>query len=150
MELILGSILVFGVWGSLAVILLGIVLCFANADHYRGGEGALAALTTPESAHINTIAEVFSGLVRFDGPSIVMLGVVILISTPAVRVAVSMIVYMRQRDRTYVLLTGAVLLLLLFGYFKKQDKPLPTSAQPTAEAVDREASQSVQETHIAP
>ena len=43
-------------------------------------------------------------------------GLLLLILTPVVRVAVSILAFRAQRDRTYVLITSAVLVLLLLSF----------------------------------
>jgi uncharacterized membrane protein len=47
------------------------------------------------------------------GQSIAMLGILLLIATPVVRVAISVVLFAAQRDRRYVLITAVVLALLL-------------------------------------
>jgi uncharacterized membrane protein len=42
-----------------------------------------------------------------------MLGILLLIATPVVRVAISVVLFAVQRDRRYVLITAVVLALLL-------------------------------------
>jgi uncharacterized membrane protein len=133
-ERILGSLLAWGVWGSLIVIIIGAILCFTRDHAYDATPGAVKALIAPQAANIDSLGKVFSGIVALNGQAIMMAGAVLLISTPALRVAVSLVVYMRQRDRAYTLLTATVLILLLWGYFKKQDKPLEIAPRPTPTA----------------
>jgi uncharacterized membrane protein len=47
------------------------------------------------------------------GRGLIQLGVLLLIATPVARVAVSLVAFLRQRDRTYALVTAFVLLVLL-------------------------------------
>jgi uncharacterized membrane protein len=57
------------------------------------------------------------GIVRaaaaFRGRGLIQLGLLLLIATPVARVAFSLVAFVLQRDRTYVMLTAFVLLLLL-------------------------------------
>ena len=57
------------------------------------------------------------GIVRaaaaFRGRGMIQLGLLLLIGTPVARVAFSLVAFVLQRDRTYVILTAVVLLLLL-------------------------------------
>jgi uncharacterized membrane protein len=134
-ERLLGTLLQWGVWGSLVIILIGAVLCFARDPAYQPQPFAVEWLIAPQSAYYDSIGKVLSGILRLEGQAVMMAGAVLLISTPALRVAVSLLIYMRQRDRAYTLLTAAVLLLLLWGYFKKQDKHIdaPPSGVPRLE-----------------
>jgi uncharacterized membrane protein len=47
--------------------------------------------------------------------SIVQLGLLLLIATPVARVALTLVAFILQRDRTYVGVTALVLALLLYG-----------------------------------
>jgi uncharacterized membrane protein len=47
--------------------------------------------------------------------SIVQLGLLLLIATPVARVAFTLVAFVLQRDRTYVVVTSIVLALLLYG-----------------------------------
>ncbi|HVS34477.1 MAG TPA: DUF1634 domain-containing protein [Gemmataceae bacterium] len=51
------------------------------------------------------------------GRGLIQLGVLLLIATPVARVAFSVYVFARQRDRLYVAVTLAVLVLLLISLF---------------------------------
>jgi uncharacterized membrane protein len=52
-----------------------------------------------------------------DPRAIIQLGLVLLIGTPVARVALTLVAFVIQRDRLYVLLTTVVLALLLYGLF---------------------------------
>ena len=47
------------------------------------------------------------------GRAIIQLGLLLLIATPVARVAFSLVAFLRERDRAYVLITSFVLALLL-------------------------------------
>lgn len=46
---------------------------------------------------------------------VIQLGLLLLVATPIARVALSLVAFMRQRDRRYVLITAIVLAILLFS-----------------------------------
>jgi uncharacterized membrane protein len=46
---------------------------------------------------------------------VILLGLLLLVATPIARVALSLVAFMRQRDRRYVLITAIVLAILLFS-----------------------------------
>ena len=52
---------------------------------------------------------------QMRGEAIVTLGLLVLMATPVMRVAVSVVAFIRHRDRTYALITVAVLCLLLLS-----------------------------------
>ena len=68
-----------------------------------------------QPSHVTTVGGILRGALELRSESIVQLGVVILIATPIIRVAFTFVVFLLQRDRIYVAITGVVLALLLFG-----------------------------------
>ena len=55
------------------------------------------------------------GIASLGGRSIIELGLLVLIATPIVRVALSVILFAKERDVTYVVVTVIVLATLLFS-----------------------------------
>ena len=51
-----------------------------------------------------------------SGRTIIVAGLLVLIATPVARVVFSIFIFIRERDRLYVAITSAVLLILLFGF----------------------------------
>jgi uncharacterized membrane protein len=59
---------------------------------------------------------VIQGLEHSQGRAIVMAGLLLLIATPVLRVAISVLAFVYQRDRTFVVITSVVLALLLTSF----------------------------------
>jgi uncharacterized membrane protein len=59
---------------------------------------------------------VVRGIQHSQGRAIVTLGLLLLVATPVLRVAVSVIAFVYQRDRTFVVITSVVLLLLITSF----------------------------------
>lgn len=59
------------------------------------------------------ISEIFAGAVSLRARSIIQLGVIALIATPILRVALALVGFALERDRTYTLITAIVLCVLL-------------------------------------
>ncbi len=119
-EIIISGVLRGGVLLSVAIILFGIGDFFLQRLM-----GTAAPATFP-----HTLGAIFAGLMQFDPLSIVLLGLVILLATPVTRVAVSILAFAIEEDRTYVIITGLVLAILLFsifgmGYWLGQSGPAP-------------------------
>ncbi|MEP6572586.1 MAG: DUF1634 domain-containing protein [Gemmatimonadota bacterium] len=114
-ELLISTVLRTGVLTSLAVILLGTVLTFVHHRSYLSTTTDLARLTQPGAAIPHTLREVALGLESLSGQAIITLGLLLLILTPVVRVGVSILAFVAQRDWIYVAITATVLLLLLFS-----------------------------------
>ncbi len=65
---------------------------------------------------IHSPREVVRAIRDGHGQGIAMLGLLLLIATPVMRVAVSIAIFLRERDFTFVAITTAVLLLLLLSF----------------------------------
>jgi len=111
MELFIGTLLRAGVIIAAVVAAVGGVMFLAShgsmiADyHVFGGQ--------PEQ--LRSVGGVIGGAVRLDSAAIVQLGILLLIATPIARVALSLVAFAREHDRTYVVITAIVLGLLLFS-----------------------------------
>jgi uncharacterized membrane protein len=64
----------------------------------------------------NSIRDVWSGLLALKPYSIIALGLLVLIAIPVMRVAVSVVAFMLERDWLYVWITAFVLLVLLASF----------------------------------
>ena len=104
-----------GVLVSIAVILAGVVFTFAHHPAYFSSRPALGELIDARANFTSSIGDVARGVRALRGQAIVMLGILLLIATPVVRVAISVFLFAAQRDRRYVVITSAVLVLLLIS-----------------------------------
>ncbi|HET8996990.1 MAG TPA: TSUP family transporter [Acetobacteraceae bacterium] len=121
-ELIISGVLRGGVLLSVAVILGGIAWFYALRF-----AGALPHPTFPD-----TLPAVWQGLKMANPLAIVVLGLLILLATPVLRVAVSIVAFALEEDRTYVIITALVLAILLFSIFGVGDwlgRPEPALVQ---------------------
>lgn len=112
-ETVVGNLLLAGVCSAAVVVLLGGILLLAR-------EGA----TTPEyhvfhgePSELRSTREVLKYAATFHARGIVQLGILLLIATPIMRVALSMFAFAKQRDWMYVGFTLFVLALLLYSLF---------------------------------
>ena len=108
---IVGRLLQVGVLAAGALVLLAI-------PFFLGRYGALPAdfrVFRGEAHALRDISEIFAGAARLDSAALVQLGVVVLIVTPIARVALTLVAFLIRRDRTFVLLSAVVLLILLVG-----------------------------------
>ena len=104
-----------GVMISIAVIVIGVTFTFAHHPAYFSSRPALGELIDARSNFTSTIGDVLLGARLLRGQAIVMLGILLLIATPVVRVAISIVLFAMQRDRRFVVITSAVLVLLLIS-----------------------------------
>ncbi|MGE5306969.1 MAG: DUF1634 domain-containing protein [Alphaproteobacteria bacterium] len=116
-ELIISNLLRAGVLGSLALVVLGTVLTLAHHPEYLASPADLSRLVQPGAAFPHSTRDVFEGVRLLSGQAIVTAGLLLLIVTPVMRVAVSIFAFIYQGDRTFTLITALVLLLLLLSFF---------------------------------
>jgi len=122
MELVISRLLRFGVYTSSAVILAGVLMMivtrstgysavgsyhFANVMRYHAHTAGEFPITVPE---------VIRGALRLKPFAVIMLGALLLIATPVLRVAVSLVAFALEGDRAYALITLYVLVVLLVSF----------------------------------
>lgn len=105
---LIGWVLQGGVLLSAAVIVCGLILL----PLHPGGFAGQRLLVFPQ-----TLSEVWAGLRVLRPQAVIMLGLLLLIATPVMRVAVSIIIFLLERDRRYIVITLIVLAILLFSIF---------------------------------
>ena len=81
-----------------------------------GWEGSLRGVG-PGIVAPTSFTQLWTGLLELRPIAITQLGLLVLIATPVVRVAVSVVGFSRERDALYVAITLAVLAILLASLF---------------------------------
>jgi len=104
-----------GVLVSIAVILAGLIFTFAHHPAYFSSRPALGQLIDAREHFTSSIGGVAQGVRASRGQAIIMLGILLLIATPIVRVAISVFLFAAEHDRRYVVITATVLVLLLIS-----------------------------------
>ncbi|MEM0075428.1 MAG: DUF1634 domain-containing protein [Nitrososphaerota archaeon] len=105
LERIISLTLRVGVVSSALLVVLGLLLFYV--------EGINSFIPTNQ---LNAFS-VFYGLITGNPESIILLGVMVLIATPIVRVLELFLDYVWSKDRLYIALSLAVLMLMLVGVF---------------------------------
>jgi uncharacterized membrane protein len=111
MELIVSSVLQIGVIVSSAVILLGIAL-FLTQSHQNSLNGSYHHFTSSTYSFPHNLSALNSSIRAGAATGFIELGVLLLILTPILRVATSILLFLRQRDISMTLVTLFVLLVL--------------------------------------
>ncbi|MHB2035963.1 MAG: DUF1634 domain-containing protein [Nitrososphaerales archaeon] len=110
-------ILRYGVIISAALISAGIIIALLNSGK-EGIPSNITQLTTSSVGNpVSSLAALLNGVMVLNGVYIIQLGVLILLATPMVRVAVTTILFGAEKDKTYVMIGILVLLVLLFSTF---------------------------------
>jgi uncharacterized membrane protein len=112
-EQLIGQVLRYGVVlsGSVAII-GGIWYLFQQGTampHYTTFNG--------EPAGFTSLTGIIKGLQHGSATEIIQLGVVILIATPIIRIVFSLVSFILEKDKLYVLITFIVLAIILFSMF---------------------------------
>jgi uncharacterized membrane protein len=115
-EVLISTLLRVGVIASLLVVVGGMILSFVHHPDYLSSNVELARLTRPGAAFPHSPGSVLAELKQFRGRAVVVLGLLLLIATPVMRVAVSVMAFVYERDRIFVVITSIVLTLLLLSF----------------------------------
>lgn len=110
-DLVIGRLLQIGVFAAAAIVALGAILFLAQ----HGARRAEFTAFVPGPTTLRTVGGILRGALAFDSAAIVQLGLVLLIMTPIARVLFTLVAFIIQRDRLYILITLVVLALLLYG-----------------------------------
>ncbi|HEV7138336.1 MAG TPA: DUF1634 domain-containing protein [Steroidobacteraceae bacterium] len=120
LEVAIAALLRVGVIAAAVLVAIGGVLLLrhpgAPVPDYRifhaPGE---SSSTVSAGASIHSIAAVFRHLRSGSGPSIIALGLLLLIATPIARVVFAVVGFARERDALYTVISLIVLAILAFS-----------------------------------
>jgi uncharacterized membrane protein len=119
-ELLIAGLLRAGVFLSFVIVLVGISsVVISGQSGYQQIKlddlGSLIAYHEHAPAFPDTLSDVINGLLAFKPYAIITAGLLVLIATPIMRVAVSIIAFAREHDWLYVSITAFVLAVLLLS-----------------------------------
>ncbi|HSP17716.1 MAG TPA: DUF1634 domain-containing protein [Thermoanaerobaculia bacterium] len=115
-DVAIATLLRTGVVLSIAIIAGGMIVTFAHHPEYFSSRPALGQLTSPGAHFPNTLTEVVAGVARGRGQAIMMAGLLVLIATPVARVAMSVVIFIIERDRLFIVITAAVFAILMISF----------------------------------
>lgn len=105
MEVVISRILQLGVLAAAAIMGLGVLFWIG-----RGDTGY------PAAEYPTRVGDVIAGAMAGRPAAIIQTGLLVLLLTPVFRVAASVAIFAAQGDRTFTLVTLAVLALLVVGF----------------------------------
>lgn len=110
-------VLITGVVASLLFVVAGVALIFANngSNGFTLGEIANGHVVVGQSMF--SAAEISQGIFALQGADFVLLGLIVLIATPVVRVLMSVLVFAYERNRLYAAITLIVFVDLMVAVF---------------------------------
>lgn len=113
LDLLIGNTLRIGVMLAAILCVIGGALFLAR----QGGEIPEVGGFRPEPSPLREISGFLPQAMAGDARAIVMLGILVLLATPVVRVALSVLVFLHERDSFYVAVTLVVLAILVWSIF---------------------------------
>lgn len=119
-ELLIARLLRIGVTCSFVILAIGIgsILVTGQTGYQQIRLDDVQSIVTyhAEAPDLpNSFGDIVVGLFAIKPYAIIILGLVILIAIPVLRVAVSVVAFTRERDWTYVLITVFVLAMLILS-----------------------------------
>src|SRR3954462_2824255 len=115
LELLISKLLRAGVMVSVLLIVAGMIIMFAQHPEYLSSSTQPARIVANHAELPHSVSALATRLYRLRGDAIITLGLLALMATPMLRVAVSLVTFVYHRDRIYALLTATVLCLLLLS-----------------------------------
>lgn len=112
-ERLIGGLLRTGVVLSTTLVLAGALVHLAR----HGGDRPDFHLFRGEPRSLRSLGGIARRALRLEGQGLIQLGLILLVATPVARVAFSAFAFLAEGDRTYVGITLAVLVILLFCLF---------------------------------
>jgi uncharacterized membrane protein len=111
LENLLSNLLKYGVIIASTVVLLGGIMYLIR----HGAEPAEYQFFRGEPSEFRSPSGVIKAVLSGSGRGIIQFGLLLLIATPIIRVLISLLVFLRQRDFTYVIVTLLVLAALTYS-----------------------------------
>ncbi len=117
MEKLISNLLRGGIYVSLSMVVLGALVSVARHPGEFSKHEGMWQIDPAHARFPTTISQTLSGVAGGEGRAIIVLGLMLLILTPVVRVAASAAAFALEKDRTYTIITLIVLTLLLLSFF---------------------------------
>ncbi|WP_054857839.1 DUF1634 domain-containing protein [Vulcanisaeta sp. JCM 16159] len=117
MDYVIGLTLRYGVIISIALILIGVALFHVKGEALGCGEALIMSPTSPINTTVIPPAYALSRLPNLDPLSFIILGLMVLIATPVLRVALGIASFAMERDWLYVFITAVVFINLMLAIF---------------------------------
>lgn len=110
-EFLVGTILRTGVMISAFVVLIGGILYLIQ----NGSQLPDYHVFRGEPSDLRSLQGIFQDALSFHSRGVIQFGILLLMATPVVRVAFSLLAFGLEADRTYMIVTAIVLVLLIYS-----------------------------------
>jgi uncharacterized membrane protein len=114
---ITSNLLKYGVFISIALMVLGIIMLFIH----NGGMGIPLSKIVDPSGHVDTskitMMAVVTGVMKLDGLSLMLFGLIVLIAIPVAMVSLNLVRFILEKDKLYIAMALITLINLLIAIF---------------------------------
>ena len=115
-ELAISYLLRVGVLLSIALVVAGSCLTYVHHPDYAAHKLPLADVPRVARDFPDTVKGTLDSLREGRGQGFILLGLLVLLITPVLRVAVSIIAFLLQGDRIFAVITALVLAILILSF----------------------------------
>jgi len=116
MELIISRLMRYGIVLASLIVIIGCITFLVK----HGAEKPHYSQFVGQPEQFKNVSGIVSSLTSMNGLGLIAFGLLVLIGIPVMRVAFSIISFMVEKDKTYVIITCIVFALLLFSLFGQQ------------------------------
>ena len=106
-----------GVIASLLLVVIGVALLFADNGSNGFTLGEMANAHAAVNPAMFSATEIIQGIFAYQGADFILLGLIVLIATPVVRVLMSVFAFVYGGNRLYAVITIVVFVDLMVAVF---------------------------------
>ncbi|MGC8597578.1 MAG: DUF1634 domain-containing protein [Thermocladium sp.] len=117
MDSVIGMTLRIGVIISIILISIGVALIIVRGEGMGYSLSELSSMRSPVNSSVIPVITVINEAPSLDGLSLIVLGLIVLIATPVIRVLLGIASFAMEKDWLYVAITIIVFLDLMIAIF---------------------------------
>jgi uncharacterized membrane protein len=116
-ELAISYLLRAGVLLSITLVVIGTCLTYVHHPEYATVSRPLKEIPLVAKDFPDTVSGTWESLMELRGQGFILLGLLVLLMTPVLRVAVSIVAFAIQKDHIFTVVTIIVLSVLILSFF---------------------------------
>mgnify|MGYP001773055427 CR=1 FL=1 len=117
MDSVIGMTLRIGVIISIVLISAGVAIMLARGEGLGYSINEISSMRSPVNSSVIPVLSAASHAASLDGLSLIVLGLVVLIATPVLRVLLGIASFMMEKDWLYAVITIIVFIDLMIAIF---------------------------------
>jgi len=110
--MVIGQLLRYGVLLSSVIVAAGGIIYL----YRHGTQAPLYHQFKGEPSKMKEIKPLWQAVLRGEGRPLIQLGLMVLVATPIARILFSVVGYLLEKDYLYTVITGVVLLVILWNF----------------------------------